>query len=80
MEELDNLQIMPAIVKRVKVERNDELDRQLRWGNKKCIQNFSGDISQKESLSRPKRRWENNIKLDLRVTTAIGHNNKSFPL
>ena len=33
-------------------------------GKQKCIQGFCKDSSGKEPLERPRRRWEDNIKLD----------------
>ena len=35
-------------------------------GNQKCIQNFSGKPEGKRPLGRPRRRWEDIIKTDLR--------------
>ena len=32
----------------------------------KCIESFSGETRRKETLGRPRRRWEDNIKMDLR--------------
>ena len=31
----------------------------------KCIQSFNGKTSRKRPLGRPRRRWEDNIKMDL---------------
>ena len=31
----------------------------------KCIQGFGGETRRKEPLGRPRRRWEDNIKMDL---------------
>ena len=35
------------------------------WGEEGCIQGFSGETRGKELLGRPRRRWEDNINLDL---------------
>jgi hypothetical protein len=35
-------------------------------GEKRCIQGFSEETSGKKPLGRPRRKWENNIKMDLR--------------
>jgi hypothetical protein len=35
-------------------------------GDKKCIRNFSGEISWKSPLGRPRRKWKDNIKKNLR--------------
>ena len=32
----------------------------------KCVQSFSGEPGSKRPLGRPRRRWEDNIKMDLR--------------
>jgi hypothetical protein len=34
-------------------------------GKKKCVYNFGGIPEVKRGLGRPKRRWEDNIKMDL---------------
>jgi hypothetical protein len=34
-------------------------------GGERCIQGFGGKTEGKRPLGRPKRRWENNIKMDL---------------
>ena len=34
-------------------------------GEEGCVQGFSGETRGKELLGRPRRRWEDNIKLDL---------------
>jgi hypothetical protein len=35
-------------------------------GKEECIQDFGGKARRKETLGRPKRRWVDNIKMDLR--------------
>jgi hypothetical protein len=34
------------------------------WGEERFIQGFSGETSGKELRGRPRRRWEDNIKMD----------------
>ena len=34
-------------------------------GEERCTQDFGGETRGKELLGRPRRRWEDNIKLDL---------------
>ena len=34
------------------------------WGREKCLQGFGGETEEKRPLGRPRRRWENNIKMD----------------
>jgi hypothetical protein len=38
----------------------------LAWGNKEYIHNFGGKPLEKHPLGRSRRRWEDNIKMDLR--------------
>jgi hypothetical protein len=33
---------------------------------KECIQEYGGKLERKTSLERPRRKWEGNIKMDLR--------------
>jgi hypothetical protein len=40
------------------------------WGEEECIQGFGWEAGKKEPLGRPRRRLEDNNKLDLR---EIGH-------
>jgi len=35
-------------------------------GGEICVQGFGGETRGKELLGRPRRRWENNIRMDLR--------------
>jgi hypothetical protein len=63
-KELDNLYLSPNIIRVVKSRR--------RWaGNvvrmrKSCMQGFSGKTVGNTQLGRPKHRWEDNIKVDLK--------------
>ena len=36
------------------------------WGEERCIQGFGGEIEESKLLDRLRRRWEDNIKMDLR--------------
>jgi hypothetical protein len=38
------------------------------WGRERCSQGFGGRPEGKRPLGRPRRRWANNIKMDLRET------------
>jgi hypothetical protein len=38
----------------------------LYWGEEKCRQGIDGEARRKRQLGRPRCRWENNIKTDLR--------------
>jgi hypothetical protein len=35
------------------------------YGGKRCLQDFGGQTRGKSPLGRPRRRWEDNIKMDL---------------
>jgi hypothetical protein len=35
-------------------------------GRRGCIEGFHGETRRKETLRKPRRRWEKNIKLDIR--------------
>jgi len=41
-------------------------------GEKRCIQGFGGKPEGKRPLGRPRRRWENNIKVDLQEVGCGG--------
>ena len=49
-----------------KIEKN-EMGRACStyWGEHRCIQGFGGKPEGKRPLGRPRRRWEDNIKMDL---------------
>jgi hypothetical protein len=38
------------------------------WSEEECILDIGGKVRRKESLGRQRRRWVNNIKMDLRET------------
>jgi hypothetical protein len=44
------------------------------WGGERCLQSLVGRSEGKRKLRRPRRRWEDNIKLDLRETGIDGSN------
>jgi hypothetical protein len=37
------------------------------WGDEECIYDFGGEPEGKRPLGRPRRRWVDNIKIDLRA-------------
>ena len=41
-------------------------------GRERCAQGFGGDTEGKRPSGRPRRRWENNIKMDLEVGRGCG--------
>jgi hypothetical protein len=43
-------------------------------GGKKCLQELVGRLEGKRSLGRPRRRWEDNINMDLREIGIDGAN------
>jgi hypothetical protein len=44
------------------------------WGGDRCLQGFGREARRQESLGRPRRRWEDNIKIDLREIGIDGMN------
>ena len=42
-------------------------------GGERCVQDFGGETWGKEPLGRPRRRWEDNIKIDLQVVGCGGN-------
>jgi hypothetical protein len=38
----------------------------------RCIQGLVGKLEEKRPLGRPRRRWENNIKMDLKEVGSAG--------
>jgi len=44
-----------------------------RMGKQRLIQGFGGKPEGKRSLGRPRRRWEDNIKMDLQEVGCGGH-------
>jgi len=41
-------------------------------GEERSIQSFDGETGAKEPLGRPRRRWEDNIKMDTQETWDVG--------
>ena len=41
-------------------------------GEVRCIQGFGGELEGKRPLGRPRRRWEDNIKMDLQEVGCDG--------
>jgi len=41
-------------------------------GEDKCVQGFGGETRGKEPLGRPKCRWDDDIKMDLKTVTCDG--------
>ena len=41
-------------------------------GGEKCAQGSSGETRGKETIGRPRRRWEDNIRMDLREVGGVG--------
>jgi hypothetical protein len=44
----------------------------MNWGDEECIQYIGGKVRRKERLGRPRRRWVDNIKMDLGETESAG--------
>jgi hypothetical protein len=44
------------------------------WGGERCLQDFDFGAEGKRPLGRPRRRWEDNIKMDLREIGIDGAN------
>jgi hypothetical protein len=42
------------------------------WEGEKCLQRFGWEARSKRLLGRPRRRWEDNIKMDLREIVIDG--------
>jgi hypothetical protein len=43
-------------------------------GRERCLQGFGWEVEGKRPLGRPRRRWEDNIKMNLRETGIDGAN------
>jgi hypothetical protein len=41
------------------------------WGDEKLVQSFSGMPEKQKPLRRPRRRWKDNIKIDLREAELV---------
>jgi hypothetical protein len=66
-DELHSLYSSPNIVRVIKSKR-------MRWAGHMAHRILVGRPEGKRSLGRPRRRWEDNIKLDLRETGIDGVN------
>jgi hypothetical protein len=44
------------------------------WGRERCLQGFGWEARKQEPLGRPRRRWEDNFKMDFRETGIDGVN------
>jgi hypothetical protein len=68
-EELRNLHPSPSIIRMTKSRRMRWEEHVARMGEKRNIYGiFVGKPEGKRPLERPRHRWENNIKMDLRET------------
>jgi len=65
-EELRDLYSLPNIVRRVKSRRMWWAEHVARMGERRVVHRvLVGKPEGKRSLGRPRRRWENNVKMDL---------------
>jgi hypothetical protein len=44
------------------------------WGGEMCLRGFGWEVRRERPLGRPRRRWEDNIKMDLREIEIDGAN------
>jgi hypothetical protein len=66
-EELHSLRPVPKIIRITESRRMRWAEHAERMGlEEECIQGFGGKARRKETTRKTKRRWENNIKMDLR--------------
>jgi hypothetical protein len=47
------------------------------WGGERCLQGFGWEARKEETTARPRHRWEDNIKMDLR---EMGIHPASYPM
>ena len=72
-EELTNLYSSPNIVRETKLRGMRCAGNVARiGGEERCIQGFGGEPEGKRALGRPRRRWEDNIKMDLQEVGCGG--------
>jgi hypothetical protein len=65
-EELNDLYSLPNIVRVVKSRRMRRAGHEARMGEDRCVHRvLVGKPEGKRQLGRPRRRWEDNIKMDL---------------
>jgi hypothetical protein len=68
-EEVHNLYCSPSIIRMMKLRRMREAGHVARMGEKRnAYRILVGKPEQKRPLGRPRRRWEDNIKMNLRET------------
>jgi hypothetical protein len=65
-EELHNLYCSPSIIRMIKSRRIRWAGHVTRMGKKNAYRIFLGKPEGKRTLGIPRRRWEDNIKMDLR--------------
>jgi len=73
-DELHGLYSSPNIVRVIKSRRMRWAGHEARMGEERCIQVLVGRPEGKRSLGRPKLRWEDNSKIDLREIRIDGEN------
>jgi len=65
-EELHGLYYSPNIVRVIRSKTMRWVGHLSRRGAEKCLQGFSCEDRRKETAGKTRRRWEDNIKMDLR--------------
>jgi hypothetical protein len=74
-DELHNLYSSPNIVRVIKSRRMRWVGNVARMGERRCVYRvLVGKPEEKRPLGRPRRRWEDNIELDLREREIDGAN------
>jgi hypothetical protein len=74
-DELHSLYFSPNIVRVIKSRRTRWAGHVARMGEGRCVHRvFVGRPESKRPLGRPRRRWEDNIKMDLREIDIDGSN------
>jgi len=65
-EELDDLYCSPNTVRVMKIEKNEMDGACSTYGERRCVYRvLVGKSEGKRPIGRPRRRWEDNIKMDL---------------
>ena len=64
-EEFNDSNPSPSIVRRIESRRMGCGACSIYGGEERCIRGFGGEHEGQRSLGRPRRRWEDNIKMDL---------------
>jgi hypothetical protein len=65
-EELYNLYSSPDIIRQIKSRRMSWAGHVVRRGEERKVQGFGGEREGKRPLGRPRRRWEDGMRMDLR--------------